>query len=106
MNIIPDHIGGINTVHDNRKLNLRLADRSKNNMNTSIRKDNTSGVKGVNWSNRPNGWRVRIQVNKKRVDLGIYDSLEEATKIRKEAEEKYFGKYSYEKSREIYQRSV
>lgn len=106
MDVIPDHIGGIDTIHDNRKLNLRLSDRSKNNMNTLIRKDNTSGVKGVNWSNRPEGWRARIQVNKKRIDLGVYDSLEEATRVRKEAEEKYFGKHSYDKSRELYKRSI
>ena len=106
MDVIPDHIGGIDTIHDNRKLNLRLSDRSKNNMNTLIRKDNTSVVKGVNWSNRPKGWRARIQVNKKRIDLGVYDSLEEATRVRKEAEEKYFGEHSYDKSRELYKRSI
>ena len=34
MDVIPDHIGGIDTIHDNRQLNLRLSDRSNNNMNT------------------------------------------------------------------------
>ena len=33
--------------------------------------------------------------------LGFYSDFDEAVKVRKEAEEKYFGKYSYDNSMSI-----
>ena len=40
----------------------------------------------------------KISVNKKWYYLGLYDDINEAIKVRKEAEEKYFGEYSYDNS--------
>ena len=34
----------------------------------------------------------------KAINLGYFDTFEEAVKERKEAEEKYFGEYSYDNS--------
>ena len=53
-----------------------------------IRKDNTSGVKGVNWSNRFNKWVARIQYDKKRIGKS-FETFEEAVEWRKEMEKKY-----------------
>lgn len=54
-----------------------------------IRSDNKTGYKGI--TKRKNGkYRVSITVNKKRINLGTYDSLEDAINARKEAEQKYF----------------
>lgn len=47
----------------------------------------TSGVRGIIWAKERNKWNVYIS----RKNLGYYDTLEEAKKVRKEAEEKYFA---------------
>lgn len=86
---------------DNRKSNLRIATRTQNNINVKLRTDSSSGVTGVNWNKESSQWVVRIGVNKKRIYLGQFDTLEEAIAIRKEAEEKYFGEWSYDNSQRV-----
>ena len=49
----------------------------------------TTGVRGVYYSKRKKRYQVFINVDKKPKYLGSYASLEEATKIRREAEEEY-----------------
>lgn len=94
-----DHKNGKLSKYDNRKSNLRVATRSQNNMNHDLRSDNTSGATGVTWNNRKNKWHSRIFINNKRISLGYYTSFEDAVEARKEAEEKYFGEFSYDNSR-------
>lgn len=94
----PEHIHGAKSKNDNRKANLRSATQSQNLMNTQLRKDNTSGVKGIYWRNDTHKWSATIWVNKKYISLGCFESFDAAVKARKEAEEKYFGEFSYEKS--------
>lgn len=91
-----DHIN--NNPCDNRKCNLRLATRSTNEMNKRIRINNASGVTGVTWGKCINKWIAQITVNSKTFYLGSFVSKEDAIKARKEAEEKYFGEYSYDNS--------
>lgn len=97
-NMVVDHIGGSNTIHDNRKENLRIATRSQNCMNRMLASNNTSGVTGVSWDSQMQKWRVQIGIENQRKHLGLFDDFEKAIKIRKEAEEKYFGEYSYDNS--------
>ena len=47
-----DHID--NDKSNNNIANLRWATRAENNQNASMRKDNTSGVKGVSWDKDTN----------------------------------------------------
>ena len=75
-----DHINRIKD--DNRISNLRSADRSLNCLNQAIRKDNTSGVKGVSWYKKLNKWVVQVSVEGHRTHLGYFDSLEEAAAAR------------------------
>ena len=89
-----DHIN--HTPYDNRKENLRIVTRSQNNMNHGINSRNTSGVTGVSYHNSLQKWVAEISVNKKKIHLGVFDNLEDAAKIRKEAEIKYFGEYRYQ----------
>lgn len=96
--LVVDHIHGKHTINDNRKSNLRLVPQYINCINQPNRKDNKSGIKGVNWSKEHNKWTVRISVNHNRLFLGRYDSLKEAKRIREQAEEKYYGEYSYKNS--------
>lgn len=93
-----DHKHGKETRYDNRKSNLRIATRSQNNMNKGIRSDNTSGVTGVIWYKNKNKWRAEIFVDNNCISLGYYKKLEDAVKARKDAEEKYFGEFSYDNS--------
>lgn len=51
---------------------------------------NTSGAKGVNWSNRDKKWRARIFFQGKEYPLGYFDKFEDAVKVRKKAEEELF----------------
>lgn len=95
-----DHIHGAKTVNDNRKYNLRIVTSSQNNMNREIMSNNTSGVTGVDWHKGWKKWRVRITVNHKTISLGAFDSMDDAIKARKEAEQKYFGEFSYDSSRQ------
>lgn len=67
-------------------------------MNHKIFKTNTSGYTGVCWSKSMNSWFARIVVNYKEIILGYYSNIEDAIKARKEAEEKYYGEWSYENS--------
>ena len=84
--------------YDNRKSQLRLVDNSRNQMNVNIRKDNRSGYKGVSWHKHQMMWYVYINVQNKRIHLGYFNNLQDAVNTRKQAEEKYYGKYSYANS--------
>lgn len=86
---IVDHIN--QNPLDNRKENLRLCNKSQNAMNSKIRTDNTSGIRGVSPYRR--GWIAQIGVNTKNVLLGYFKCIKDAIKVRKEAEEKYFGEF-------------
>lgn len=92
-----DHINH-NTL-DNRKCNLRCATNAQNAMNGTLRSTNTSGVTGV--SKKRNKWHARICVDYKEINLGFFDNFEDAVAVRKEAEEKYFGEFSYDNSMKI-----
>lgn len=70
-----DHING--KRDDNRWENLRAATRTENRWNTDKRKDNKSGFKGVHAHG--DKWRAAIQHNKQRIDLGIFDTAQQAS---------------------------
>lgn len=93
-----DHKHGETTRNDNRKYNLRITTTSQNMMNVGLRSHNKSGVTGVIWHKRRRKWRAFITVNQKFIELGCFDNFEDAVKVRKEAEDKYFGEFSYDNS--------
>lgn len=75
-----DHINH-NTL-DNRKSNLRICSRFENNQNKT---NNTSGCVGVVWDKSRGKWKASISGK----HLGRFDTLEEAIKVRKNAEKDY-----------------
>lgn len=79
-----DHINGNGL--DNRITNLRDVDNAENRKNQKRNSANTSGVMGV--GPRPNGrrWRAEIKIGGKRLQLGTFDTFEEAVAARKSAE--------------------
>lgn len=88
-----DHIN--HNPLDNRRSNLRIADRSLNMANSSIFKNNTSGHKGVTWCKERNKWQAQISVNKVHRILGRFEDKLDAINAYKGAAEKFFGSYSY-----------
>lgn len=85
-----DNINGLRT--DNRLENLRESDRSGNCRNTGMRKDNTSGVKGVSFTR--DKYLAYIDLNKKHYHLGYFDTLDEATNAVNEARSKMHAEFS------------
>ena len=85
-----DHID-----HDrvnNRLNNLRIVDRINNMRNVSLGKTNKTGVIGVSLKYTRAGnlkYSANIMVNRKSINLGIFDNIEEAAAAREEANIKY-----------------
>jgi hypothetical protein len=81
---------------DCRRDNLRVCTQSENNKNSGMRKDNSSGVRGirVNKGNAIRPYVAEIFVNNKKIHLGCYETLEEAEKVRRNAEIEYFGEFA------------
>lgn len=73
---------------NNKWINLRNCDKSENKCNTPIRADNTSGIKGVNWSENHKSWCARVQLRGKRIHLGYFTDIELAELVVNEAREK------------------
>lgn len=74
-NIIVDHAD--RNPLNNTRSNLRTATRQQNAFNAGPPKNNTSGYKGVS---RAFGkrWRAYINVSRKQISLGTFDTREEA----------------------------
>ena len=85
-----DHID-----HDrlnNRLNNLRIVDRINNMRNIGLGKTNKTGVIGVSLKYTRTGelrYSANIMVNRKSINLGIFDNIEEAAAAREEANIKY-----------------
>ncbi|ECJ2644834.1 Fis family transcriptional regulator [Salmonella enterica subsp. diarizonae] len=77
---------------DNRICNLRLATNAENCRNAGKRKDNTSGITGVSYTNGK--WRVRVMVNKITLYLGNYKDIELAELVAIEAKNKFHRAFS------------
>lgn len=82
-----DHINGVR--NDNRINNLRVVTSQENRRNASLSKANTSGITGVTWDIVNRKWFAKIMVNRRCINLGRFDSIEEAAAVRKQAAIKY-----------------
>ena len=74
---------------NNKIENLRAATSAENVRNSKLRKNNTSGVKGVSWSKLHKKWRVEVMVDGKTHRLGLFKDLELAQLVAQEARNKY-----------------
>jgi hypothetical protein len=90
-----DHINGNRS--DNKITNLREVNNNQNQFNSKIRKDNTSGVKGVVWRPANKKWQARIRVNNISKSLGYFEDLELARLAISEARIKYHGIFARHK---------
>lgn len=85
---IVDHIN-MNKL-DNRKCNLRIADKKINSINRGLQSNNKTGYKGVYHDRRYGTWNARVTVDGKTIHLGTFPTKEEAIAARKAGEEKYY----------------
>lgn len=76
---------------NNKICNLRLSDKSKNSINTSLRKNNNTGFTGICYDKNKQKYRAYINYNKKRIELGVFEKEEDAIQARLVAEKEYCG---------------
>ena len=85
-----DHING--DPLDNRRENLRVCSQAENVLNRKLGKNNTSGHAGV--IKLPSGhFGAKITLSRKTIWLGTYKEFEDAVRVRKDGENKYFGDF-------------
>ena len=76
----PSFIEGLTLDRENpngnyEKSNCRWANKTVQARNTQrLRKDNSSGYRGVSWHKRDLVWNVRISVDNKRIHLGYFNT--------------------------------
>lgn len=70
--------------------NCRWATREEQIINTRVRRDNSSGARGVSFNNNAKKYEAYITNKKTRINLGLFSSKEEAISARREAELKYW----------------
>lgn len=90
---VVDHV--FHQPSDNRKMHLRICTHQQNIYNSTISKNNTSGVTGVRYDPQSQSWLASIMVDGKTINLLKSDNFEDAVCARKTAEKKYFGEYAY-----------
>ena len=79
-NEIIDHIN--KNGLDNRKLNIRISNKSENRINSRLNKNNTSGYCGVYLNKNSKKYQARYKINGKEKSLGYFDNAEQAYKVR------------------------
>lgn len=59
-------------------------------LNQKVRKNNSSGYKGVSYSKKYNNYRAYLNLSRKQIYLGSFATAEEAYQARLEGEKKYY----------------
>jgi len=88
-----DHIS--HDTLDNQRENLRNCTNSQNMMNRKgVNSNNKTGVLGVSPHRKSFIVWITDPATSESVYLGVYPTIDEAKKVRKEAELKYFGEFA------------
>jgi hypothetical protein len=87
-----DHINMNPT--DNRIENLRLSNNSTNQWNRMAPKNNTSGFKGVTYSNKLGKWKVAVRANGNYIHGGYHATKSEAALACAKLSLRHHGKHS------------
>ncbi len=72
----------INNDGNYEPTNIRWTNKTTQAVNQRIQKNNTSGFVGINWYKITSKWVSKIKVNKVDINLGYFNSIEEAAQAR------------------------
>jgi hypothetical protein len=90
-----DHINSDSL--DNRRVNLRLTDRFGNNQNALLRRDSSSGYKGVSFYKAGNKWVAYIGgKGRKSQHIGYFPTIKEAAHAYNLKAKELFGEFAKE----------
>jgi len=89
---VVDHING--RPWDCRKQNMRIVTQKQNSYNSSIRKNNKTGFKGVSYCSSRKRYEACICVEGRTRHLGRYEIAIEAARAYNRAASFYFGEYA------------
>lgn len=87
-----DHIDS-NRLNNN-PLNLRMATNQENQRNVRIQKNNTTGYKGVTYEKDRNKWKASIFDGNKRINLGRFNTPEDAHLAYSTKASELFGEFA------------
>jgi hypothetical protein len=88
---VVDHINGDGL--DNRRQNLRIVTVAQNNLNSRVRRDCVSGLKGALYDRRKDRYYSRIKADGRYVWLGYFSTAIEAAEAYAKASAKHHGDY-------------
>jgi hypothetical protein len=87
-----DHINGNRS--DNRIENLRIATGPQNKHNARLRRDNTSGAKGVSWNKASRKWVACVTRSRRVIFRKLFDDRDEAIAAVRSAREQIHGSFA------------
>lgn len=92
--VMVDHINGDKL--DNRKCNLRKCSCQENNRNSSryYAHNKSTQIRGVSFHTETDKWRAYINIERKQIHLGLFNTIENAISARIQAEKLYFGDFA------------
>lgn len=73
------------------KENCRWVTHNENNYNKNLQSNSTTGRTGVSFRKEMDKYRAYITVNRKQINLGLFETFEEACRAREQAEIEYYG---------------
>lgn len=80
---------------------IRICTNTENVRNQTIHKNNSSGFKGVSFDVSREKWTAKIMVDRKTINLGRFNSPEDAHEAYCSAARKYFGEFANSGSPQI-----
>lgn len=92
---VSDHIN--RDKLDNRRCNLRACSIAENARNAKLQKNNSSGITGVYWHKAAQAWEASITVHRKRINLGLFPTIDAARTARREAANLYHKEFTHQR---------
>ena len=93
--VIPEYVDHKDRIRVNNKwLNLRKSNCTRNAGNSGIHKHNTSGYRGVSQNKKSGKWHAQIKIHGKQTYLGRFDTPEEAADVYDKAAKEHFGEFA------------
>lgn len=87
---MPEQVDHIDHVKTNNALNnLREVTNTINSKNASVSKNSATRVNGVSFNKARNKYRAYVTVNRKQINLGSFDTLDEAIEARRKADNEH-----------------